>query len=71
MKDKLLLIKWTFFLTSRKAEGENIYIQRGKIFRTGHHLNKVHSYVKYKALYLLIDVLGETMYETVYESWKK
>ena len=71
MKDKLLLIKWTFFLTSRKAEEENIYIQRGKIFRTGPYLNKVHSYVKYKALYLLIDVLGETMYETVYESWKK
>ena len=70
MKDKLLLIKWTFFLTSMKAEEEN-YIQRGKIFRTGHYLNKVHSYVKYKAFYLLIDILGETMYETMYETWKK
>ena len=53
-----------------KAEEEN-YIQRGKIFRTGHYLNKVHSYVKYKAFYLLIDILGKTMYETMYETWKK
>lgn len=69
MKDKLLPIKWTSFLTSKNAEEENIYIQRGKNFRTGHYLNEVHSYVKYKAFYLLIDMLGETI--TMYETWKK
>lgn len=69
MKDRVLLIKWTFFLTSKKAKEENIYIQRGKILKTGHYLNKVHSYVKYKAFYLFIDILAETI--TMYETWKK